>query len=183
MIALRRLALASSMALIASASVASAAETYNFSFTPISGSLVSASGSFTLSSDGLITSVNATMNRGGSDLILNVSHPISYITYGNLYAYFMNSNGLNTSQITLFGTLSATNGGLSGPVTAGGYNIASNGFFNAVLSSGGGGGGGSSNSGGAPTPEVNTGLGMLLVGATLAFLRRKRSAQHSVGSV
>lgn len=32
--------------------------------------------------------------------------------------------------------------------------------------------------GGAPSPEVNAGLGMLLAGASLAFLRRKRGTRH-----
>jgi hypothetical protein len=179
MVALRRLAVALLfVAPIALTSAARADDTYNFSFTPISGSRVSASGSFTLANDGFITSVNALMNGGGADLVLNVSHPASYITYGNFYAYFMNSNGLNTSQLTLSGTLTSTSGGLSGVVWAGGSNIGANGFFDAVLSSGAG--GGTSSSGGAPSPEVNAGIGILLAGATFAFLRRKRGARHKV---
>lgn len=162
----------------ASVSAAKADDIYKFNFTPTNGTLVSASGSFALASNGSITSVDATMNRGGSDLVLNVTSPISYITYGNFYAHFMNSNGISTSQITLYGILSSTNGGYSGPVTAGGYNIVSNGLFNAVLSSGGAGGG--ANSGGAPSHEVNAGLGILLAGATVIFLRRKRGRRHEL---
>ena len=39
------------------------------------------------------------------------------------------------------------------------------------------GGGGSQNSGGAPSPEVNAGLGLILVGGTVAFLRRRRGSR------
>lgn len=47
-----------------------------------------------------------------------------------------------------------------------------------IMSGGGGGGnpfsgGGNSNSGGAPSPEVNTILGLTLAGGTAAFLRRR----------
>lgn len=179
MVALRKLAAALLfMAPIALTSATRADDTYNFSFTPISGSRVSASGSFTLSNDGSITSVNALMNRGGADLVLNVAHPASYIGYSSFYAYFMNSNGLSTSQLTLSGTLTSTSGGLSGVVWAGGTNIAANGLFDAVLSSG------AANSGGAPSPRVDAVIGLLLAGATFAFLRRKRgAAQHEVGVV
>lgn len=38
----------------------------------------------------------------------------------------------------------------------------------------GSGGGSGQTSGGAPSPEVNAGLGLLLVGGTVVFLRRKR---------
>lgn len=38
----------------------------------------------------------------------------------------------------------------------------------------GSGGGSSGNTGGAPSPEVNATLGLILVGGTVAFLRRRR---------
>lgn len=166
-----------SIAFISLSSLARANDLYDFSLTPVTGSSVSASGAFTLSNDGFITSVNGSMNRGGSDLILNVSHPISYITFGNFYAYFMNSNGIANSQITLTGKLNSSDTGYSGVVQVGGTNIAGTGFFEAMLSPGTG--GSSPGSGGAPSPEVNTGLGVLLAAATFAFLRRKRDGRNA----
>lgn len=58
-------------------------------------------------------------------------------------------------------------------------NAPSRGFGGALfdLSIGGGGGhasGGRESFGGAPTPEVNASLGLLLVGVTVAVLRRRR---------
>lgn len=38
----------------------------------------------------------------------------------------------------------------------------------------GSGGGSSANTGGAPSPEVNAALGLMLAGGTVAFLRRRR---------
>lgn len=38
-------------------------------------------------------------------------------------------------------------------------------------------GGSSANTGGAPTPEVNATLGLILVGGTVAFLRRRRTGK------
>ena len=40
-------------------------------------------------------------------------------------------------------------------------------------------GGSGQTSGGAPSPEVNAGLGLLLAGGTVAFLRRKRGRPAS----
>ncbi|MGU3668188.1 hypothetical protein ACLBX9_28720 [Methylobacterium sp. A49B] len=46
-----------------------------------------------------------------------------------------------------------------------------------VLFGGGGGGGqqGGGNTGGAPSPEVNAMLGLVLAGGTVAFLKRRKS--------
>lgn len=73
---------------------------------------------------------------------------------------------------------------VSGPV-AGNSNVFSFGSAVAGLftatdrtpSSGGGGGGGS---GGASTPEVNAGLGVLIAGASFAFLWRKRGGRNEL---
>lgn len=67
---------------------------------------------------------------------------------------------------------SATASASSGPA-------ASTSLFSVSLSAGpifsfGSGGGSSGNTGGAPSPEVNATLGLILVGGTVAFLHRRR---------
>jgi len=51
---------------------------------------------------------------------------------------------------------------------------ASIGIFSESAFSFGSGGGSSGNTGGAPSPEVNATLGLMLVGGTVALLRRRR---------
>lgn len=46
----------------------------------------------------------------------------------------------------------------------------------------GGGGGGGGNSGGAPSPEINAMLGLMLAGGTVAFLRRRKSGKANLAA-
>ncbi|MCJ2135903.1 hypothetical protein MKK69_17900 [Methylobacterium sp. J-026] len=57
--------------------------------------------------------------------------------------------------------------------TAPSVSLFSGGFFGG--SGYGSGSGSSQNAGGAPSPEVNAACGLILVGATVAFLRRRRT--------
>ncbi len=104
----------------------------------------------------------------------------------NLAGFGLNpSNGFSgNGPIT-----AANNSGFSGTFTAaqsatpsvGPFSLSGTGIFQALLGSsaggGGGGGGGGGASGGAPTPEINAGLGLILAGATFAFLRRRRDSR------
>lgn len=68
-----------------------------------------------------------------------------------------------------------TAGIVSGDGNAFSFGNSLDGIFSAALAPSSGGGG----SGGVPSPEVNAGLGVLLAGASFAFLRRKRGTQHA----
>jgi hypothetical protein len=68
-----------------------------------------------------------------------------------------------------------TSGNIAGNASSFSFGNSNGGVFSAIYSGPSGGGG----SGGAPTPEVNAGLGMLLAGASFAFLRRKRGGRHA----
>lgn len=59
----------------------------------------------------------------------------------------------------------------TGPSTS----LFSTGAFGGSVFTFGSGGGSSGNTGGAPSPEVNATLGLILVGGTVAFLRRRRT--------
>lgn len=150
-----------------------ASDTYNFTLMPIQGYNFTANGTFTLSGSGDISLVSGSINFPTYTISLTTSSPISYITHGNFYAYFMGSPGQYMNQLTLMGNLTSSNGNYSGVVQTGGYNVAGTGFFEAMLSSSAEGGSGGS-SGGAPSPEVNTILGLAMAAGTVAFLRRRR---------
>lgn len=161
---------------------------YSFTLSPIDENISTASGTFSLNS-----------NAYGSDSFTGTPIYITYSTGGDLFAgqavgyiqFAMYPSGLSG----LF-QYQALNGGsmeFGGPVTIsqneiqGTVNVRQDGyvtdaygsaFFDAILSSPASGGGSSSGAGGAPTPEVNAGLGMFLAGATFVFLRRKRGSRH-----
>lgn len=155
---------------------AKADDVYNFTLNSTSGSSLAASGVFTLSGAGLISSVSGVLDLPSYSINLTYSHPVSYINNSNMYAFFMSVPGQYTNSLTITGNITSNNGNYSGLVMTGGSNIGGTGFFEAMLSSGSGTGGGSS--GGAPSPEVNTFLGLALAASTMAFLRRRRGKQN-----
>lgn len=183
--------------LLSISSAAKSDDTYNFSIKPVSGGgNISAFGSFTSSTLGVITSVNATATAGLFTYSLGYSpqtNTFSSAAIGNssIFAVFATAGLSGTSftggNITVYSINPALyqNSADNANVYLGAYHqtngvedavpVGGRGFFEAVLASGSGSGGG--DAGGAPSPEVNVGLSLLLAGATVAFLRRKRGGR------
>jgi hypothetical protein len=185
----------SCLALTAS-SVAHADYSYTFMITPLSGNLTAETGTFftgTLINPMTSTNINSgtfsynvsgTTYNGGlagfngyygssvSPTSINVFSSVSYITtsFRSASPITYGKNGSFTAQVFASETVSAPNSPR--------FEGAGTGLFEAFLSSAPSGGGGGS--GGAPTPEVNAGLGVLLAGASFAFLRRKRGTRHEL---
>lgn len=189
-------------------SSARADDTYNFNVKTYSDGNISAYGSFTTSSSGIITSVSGTAVAGqysysiGYSPATNTFLP-STVGQSSIFAVFATSGLANMTstggniQIYSFGLNEAQNSTIKGNVYLGAYHQTNgiedlkpgsggNGFFEAVLASlsnGGGGSpssGGSSSSGGAPSPEVNSLFGLALAAGTVAFLRRRKRQRCSL---
>lgn len=170
-----------SMGLLCASSAAQADYSYTFTLTPLSIGGASASGFFTLGGPivptvFIFTSINANLYLGGGSYALNSVQVGSNlnISSSSLSAIFDGPG----HTLGIFGPTIITNNEIRGNIntTVATSNSFSSGqsFFDATLSSGGDSGG----SGGAPSPEVNGGLGILLAGATFVFLRRKRGGRH-----
>jgi hypothetical protein len=169
-----------SLGLLCASSAAQADYSYSFTLTPLNTGGASASGSFTLGgpivpSVFLFTSVNANLSLGGGSYALNSVQIGSNlnISSSSLSAIFDGPG----HTLGIFGTTIVTSNEIRGAInttvaTSSSFSSGQS-FFDATLSSGGGSGG----SGGVPTPEVNAGLGIVLAGATFAFLRRKRGGR------
>jgi len=125
-----------------------------------------------------ITSGSYTFNLGG--MTYSSSGGLSSINSGGSFS-FPGSNSDTSLNLQSVGMVNYTSNTISGRV--GNFAIADGAFgtgsgsFMATLAASSGGGGGS---GGAPTPEVNAGLGILIAGASFAFLRRKRGGRHEM---
>lgn len=160
---------------------------YTFTLTPLNANGANASGTFTLNSTpsatpggfALFTSINANLYssgnsysidqvQGGSVLRNNgAGNIVGAIFYGSGYDLGLTGSvNINNDQIT--GAVGTTS------ISANGSSFGSS-FFDAAPSAGG-------DSGGVPTPEVNAALGLMLAGATVAFLRRKRGDQFGPAS-
>lgn len=168
-------------------SVARADYAYNFTYTPTTGSMIGATGSLLFSNDPLsgpssISSGLISFTFGGKMYDNNVSNDISSLSAQGHLSIFGTGTNYTQPFYNVYVDASRQSNELKGTATVSGGSdgthiyFQSTGIFDAVLSSGGGGGG--SGSGGAPTPELNAGLGILLAGASFAFLRRKRSIRH-----
>jgi hypothetical protein len=167
---------------------ANADDSYTFTLTPLSGNGANASGTFTLqnisnTSIALVTSVNASLYFDGDRYIFDQVLQGSNIRPSpiGVGVIFLGSG----SSLAFYGTPSVTSTEIRGAVntiigttTNSYYNGAS--IFDAILTSTSGSGNGSS--GGAPAPEVNAALGLVIAGATVVFLRRRRGSRSEAAA-
>jgi hypothetical protein len=124
--------------------------------------------------------------NGGNALYYSISNSTANLNgiggqaFGNGAGEFGLAQGASSLEALLASAPGAGSGSGRAPTLEANANLLEA-ILAAIPSGGGGSGGGGvgGGSGGAPSPAVNTGVGLLLVGATFAFLRRKGRGRHA----